>query len=115
MDICLTGIYRLYRVWEEVKASNHGLNPEELSQMEADYRQTLQQSDELGETDVEYLKEMNDHWNNGYGLDMDGLDNDFGLNTLDSKMTQYDEFGVPKLEQYAFGEDHSFHVFLALY
>lgn len=71
--------------------------------MEADYRQTIQQSHEIDAVD-EDLQKMNEYWSNGYGLDMEGLDNDFGMNNLDTKMPEYDESGLPKTEQYVFGK-----------
>lgn len=71
--------------------------------MEADYRQLLQQQNELDGTDPDLLAEMNEGWSNGYGLDMEGYDNDFGMNKLNGA-PRYDENGVPALEQYAFGE-----------
>jgi len=93
----------LVRIWEEVKAQNPGATLEELSKMKADYEQLLQQHNELDAVDPEMLKEMEDGWSNGFGLDMEGLDNDFGLNTIDANMPRYDEHGVPMLASYAFG------------
>lgn len=93
----------LVRVWEEVKAQNPGASLEELSKMETDYRQLLQQQNEL-DFDPEMLKEMEGRWSNGFGLDMEGLDNDFGLNNIDANMPLYDEHGVPTLGSYTFGE-----------
>jgi hypothetical protein len=98
----LTSIF--VRVWEEVKAQNPGASLEELSKMEADYRQLLQQQNELDAVDPEMLKEMEERWSNGFGLDMEGLDNDFGLNNIDANMPQFDEHGIPTLTPYTFGE-----------
>lgn len=85
-----------------MKSQNPNASLEELSKMEADYRQLLQQQNELDGTDPDLLAEMNEGWSNGYGLDMEGLDNDFGMNKLDDR-PRYDENGVPSIEQYSFG------------
>lgn len=92
------------RVWEEVKAQNPAASLEELSKMEADYRQLLQQRNELDAVDPEMLQEMSGAWTNGFGLDMEGLDADFGLNNIDVNMPRYDEHGIPTLAPYTFGE-----------
>lgn len=102
------------RVWEEVKAQNPGASLEELSQMEADYRQLLQQKNELESIDPEYANAMEDGWSNGFGLDMEGLDSDFGMNKLDSGMSssRYDDNGLPALAPYAFGASVYFSLIL---
>lgn len=89
-------------MWEEVKAQNPGASLEELSKLEADYRQTLQSAQELDAADPDHLAEMTGAWSNGFGLDMEGLDPDFGLNNIDQR-TRYDEHGIPMLDQYDFG------------
>lgn len=73
--------------------------------MEVDYRQLLQQKGELETLDPEYASAMEEGWSNGFGLDMEGLDSDFGLNKLDSGMSgsRYNEHGLPTLVPYEFG------------
>ncbi|KAF8316391.1 TPR-like protein [Clavulina sp. PMI_390] len=91
------------KVWEEVKAQNPGATDAELAKMEADYRQLLQQRDEVDEMDPDMLESMKEGWSNGYGLDLE-TDRDFGLNNIDggSASTRYDDNGVPSLAPYAF-------------
>ncbi len=80
--------------------ANHGdTDLEELARMEADYRQLVQQNNELDGIDPDLLAQMNESWTN-YGDDLDG---DFGLNDL-TRMTKYDEGGIPILDPYEFGK-----------
>lgn len=79
--------------------------------MEEDYRQLLQQKGELESSssiDPEFASAMEEGWSNGFGLDMEGLDSDFGMNKLDSfgggmPESRYDERGLPALAPYSFG------------
>jgi hypothetical protein len=96
LDVWVTDFGSNCRVWEEIKSEN-ARDPAELSKLEAEYRQLLQQNQELDDTSA--LLERQE-WD---GVDMEGLDSDFGMNSVNS-MTRFDENGVPFLDQYTFGE-----------
>jgi hypothetical protein len=68
-----------------------------MSKLEAEYHQLLQQSRELDDSGGVLEREG---WD---GVNMDGLDSDFGLNTMNT-MTRFDDNGVPSLEDYVFGK-----------
>ncbi|KAF9506187.1 hypothetical protein BS47DRAFT_1385656 [Hydnum rufescens UP504] len=99
---CESLIWFNCRVWDEIKSEN-ARDPAELSKLEAEYRQLLQQNSELDDTSA--LLERQE-WD-GAGVDMDGLDSDFGMNSVNS-MTRFDENGVPILDQYAFEQNNPY-------
>jgi len=95
-----------------VQAQNPGTDLGEMSKLEADYRQLLQQRNETaGIEDPDMLQEMNDSWTDyGAGMGSDLWDSDFGMNQLND-MTKFDENGVPILQPYEFGMSFPVHVY----